>query len=294
MSANSNELKGWQLSTWTIRQKLIFDINLAKYAKTKYLLQILNPLSFVFRDVPHQCEMLSRRPRCLTWNTKNVRYLPGRYEHACTHSHTKARRSCKQRSFKWMPVSCTHLNFSGCCCVSSASVWASVSSPCSTSGGIISWHTYPPLNDLSSSSASHLIKTERRELNAIQRSQCFQLHLLSLWKWMAAAENSDVLSRHDEGSLNGSYDLCLCCLWLKALAGDSTNHVTHLAHYIRYLYQHCAFFSRPLYVSPAYVLLIEIISAYWKEKRQKGHIKFHLTWSRWSLCAVTEHWLWGV
>ncbi len=33
--------------------------------------------------------------------------------------------------------------------------------------------------------------------NVIQTSHCFQLHSLSLWKWMAAAENSDVLSHHD-------------------------------------------------------------------------------------------------
>lgn len=87
----------------------------------------------------------------------------------------------------------------------------------STCGAIILWHTYPPLNDFSSSPASHLIKVERGELNAIERSCCFQLHSLSLWKWMAADEDSDVLSHHDRVSLNVSYDLFYrCCFWLKA------------------------------------------------------------------------------
>lgn len=121
-----------------------------------------------------------------------------------------------------------HLNFSGRSCVSSACV----SSPCSTCGAIISWHTYSALNDFSSSSARHLIKIERREPNAIQRSHCFQLHLLSLWKWMAAAESSHILLHHDGVSLNASCDLCCCCLWLKALVGDLTNHIIHLTHYL--------------------------------------------------------------
>lgn len=85
------------------------------------------------------------------------------------------------------------------------------------------------------------------KLNAIRRSHCFQPHSLSLWKWMAAAENSDVLSHHDGESLNVSYDLYCCCLWLKALVGDLTNHVTHLTHYIWFLYLlRVSFFSPAL------------------------------------------------
>lgn len=77
----------------------------------------------------------------------------------------------------------THLDFSGCCCVSSASVGASVSSPYSTCGAIISWHTYPPLNDFSSSSASHLIKVESlmpfRDPTAFN---CIHCHYENEWR----------------------------------------------------------------------------------------------------------------
>lgn len=114
------------------------------------------------------------------------------------------------------------------------------------------------------------------KLNAIQRSHCFQLHSLSLWKWTAAAENSDVLSHRDWVSLNVSYDLYHCCLWLKALVGDSTNHVTHLMHYIWFLYVPCISLPHLLSVSLAYMLLIEIITACWKEHRQRGKYKVSL------------------
>lgn len=89
--------------------------------------------------------------------------------------------------------------------------------------------------------------------NATQRSHRFQLHSLSLWKWMAAAENSDVLSHHDRESLNVSCDLYCCCLWLKALVGDPTNHVTHLTPYIWVSCLLCVSLSHPLSVSQVHV-----------------------------------------
>lgn len=75
------------------------------------------------------------------------------------------------------------------CCVSSASVGASVSPPCSARGAIISWHTYPPLNDFSSSSASRLIKVESlmpfRDPTAFN---CIHCHYENEWRqlrtWM--------------------------------------------------------------------------------------------------------------
>lgn len=115
------------------------------------------------------------------------------------------------------------------------------------------------------------------KLNATQKSHCFQLRSLSLWEWMAAAENSDVLPHHDGESLNVSNDLLLLLYLTEGLGrGDLTNHVTHLAHYIRILYLLPVSFSHPLSVSLTYVLLIGIISACWKEHRQKGGISFNL------------------
>lgn len=87
-----------------------------------------------------------------------------------------------------------------------------------TCGAIISWHTYPPLNEFPSSTASHLIKVE--SLMPFRHPTAFKMYSLSLWKWMAAAENSDVLSHHDRESLNVSCDLYRRCLWLKVLVGD--------------------------------------------------------------------------
>lgn len=178
-----------------IWQQLNLDINWAKCAMTKYLLEVFGLLSFVFQDVPPLCEMLSPRPRRLTWNTKKVSSLAGRYVHSCTHSHRKHKHRvrvsmCANTQLERLPVSarthgstCTHLDFSGCCCVSSASVRASASSPCSTCGAIISWHTYPPLNDFSSSSASHLIKVESlmpfRDPTAFN---CIHCHYENEWR----------------------------------------------------------------------------------------------------------------
>lgn len=70
------------------------------------------------------------------------------------------------------------------------------------------------------------------KLNAIQRSHCFQPHSLSLWKWMAAAENSDVLSHPDGFLLMFPMIFTVAAFWLKAYVGDLTNHVTHLTYYI--------------------------------------------------------------
>lgn len=156
--------------------------------------------------------------------------------------------------------------------VSSAPVGDCVSSSCSTCGAIISWHTYSSLNDFSSSPAWCLIKTERRELNAIQRSHCFQLLLLSLWKWMAAAENSHVLSQCDGVSLNASYDLC--CLWLKALVGDLTNHIMRLTHYLWFLT-----------ASANSVLHIEIISEHRRKHKEIKYINVYKVSPNLSLVA---------
>ena len=53
----------------------------------------------------------------------------------------------------------------------------------STCGAIISWHTYPPLNDFSSSPASHLIKVESlmpfRDPTAFSRIHC---HYENEWR----------------------------------------------------------------------------------------------------------------
>lgn len=109
------------------------------------------------------------------------------------------------------------------------------------------------------------------KLNAIQRSHRFQLHSLSLWKWMAAAENSDVLSHHDRESLNASCDLYCCCFWLKGLVGDSTNHVTHLTPYIWVLFLLCVSLSHPLSVLQVHVWLIKIITA-WEKSMGRSEI----------------------
>lgn len=66
------------------------------------------------------------------------------------------------------------------------------------------------------------------KLNAVRGSRRVQPHSLSLWKWTAAAESSDVLSRGDGEALNVSCDLCFRCLWRKAFVRDSTNRVPHL------------------------------------------------------------------
>ena len=127
---------------------------------------------------------------------------------------------------------CTHLDFSGCCCVSSASP---VSPPCSTC-----WSHYL-LTHLSSSKWFLFISckspNQSWKLNASQSSLSFQPHSLSLWKWMAAAEASDVLSRLDGASRNASCDLRR---WLKALVGDSTNHITHPIRCIGFVYLLCS------------------------------------------------------
>ena len=115
------------------------------------------------------------------------------------------------------------------------------------------------------------------KLNAIQRSHCFQPHSLSLWEWMAAAENSDVLSHRDGESLNVSCDLYRRRLWLKALAGASTNHVTHLTHYIWVLSVLRVSLSHPLAVSSRSLVHVKRKK---KERRKKGNIKFHSSWSR--------------
>lgn len=177
-------------------------------------------------------------------------------------------------------------------CVSSASVGASISSPNSTCGAIISWHTYPPLNDFSSSSASHLIKVESlmpfRDPTAFN---CIHCHYENEWRQLRTQMFFHIMTESLSMRL---MIFTATCLWLKALVGDSTNHVTHLTHYLWFLYLLCVSPSHPLSVSLAYVLLIEIISVRWKEHRQKGNIKFRSTWSWWSLLVMTERWLHGV
>lgn len=235
-------------------------MNLAKCAKTKYLLEIFSPLSFVFQDMPPQCEMLSPRPRCLTWNTKEVRSLAGRYLHACTrHSHTRKK---NKRCIHARACTATHIqihdkshagarintaDFSGCCCVSSASAAASVPSPYSTCGAIISWHTYPPLNDFSSSSASHLIKVESlmplRDPTAFSRIHC---HYENEWRQLRTQMFFHIMTE--------SLLMCLVIFTVAAFdwrpwSGDSTNHVTHLTHYLWFLYLLCVSPSHPLSVS---------------------------------------------
>lgn len=96
--------------------------------------------------------------------------------------------------------------------------------------------------------------------NAIQTSHRFQPHSLSFGKWMEAAENSDVLSHHDGVSLNVSYDLYRRCRWLKASAGDSTNHVTHPQITFGFYICSASPLFHPLAASLADVLLIEVIS----------------------------------
>lgn len=121
---------------------------------------------------------------------KKVRSLAGRCTHKKTSAASMRARAQNTNSHKLHMLrssecrqTCTHLDFSGCCCVSSASVGASVSSPYSTCGAIISRHTYPPLNDFSSSPASHLIKVESlmpfRDPTAFN---CIHCHYENEWR----------------------------------------------------------------------------------------------------------------
>lgn len=228
--------------------------------------------------MPPQCEMLSPRRRCLTWNTKKVRSLAGRYAHACTHArsnHNKLHVALMLASAQTRTLTGTHLDFSGCCCVSSASVGASSS--------FNLWRHYL-LTHLSSSKWFLFISCESPnqswKLNAIQRSHCFQPHSLSLWEWMAAAENSDVLSHRDGESLNVSCDLYRRCLWLKALAGDSTNHVTHLTHCIWVLSVLRVSLSHPLSVSSR--SLVHVKKRVQEEGKYKVSLKLKAAVSSWN------------
>lgn len=145
-----------------------------------FLALLIRPVTLMWNAVT--------KTEILTRNTKNLRSLPGRYAHACAHSCSKTRIHCIH---PWVGLEQT-LTVTDTQ-VKSTHTWISQvvalfhqlqfepAFPC-TFGAIISWHTYSHLEDFSSSFASHLIKTERRYLNAIQRTQCFQLHLLSLWK----------------------------------------------------------------------------------------------------------------
>lgn len=173
--------------------------------------------------MPPQCETLSPRLSYLTWNTKKVRPLAGRYTHACTHTaHTHktstASTNAHSNSHKY---ACKHADKHAhtpgflrllLCFISF-----------SRSQCFFNLWSHYLLTHLSSSKWFLFIfcksPNQSWKLNAIQRSHRFQPHSLSLWKWMAAAENSDVLSHRDGVSLNVSYDLYRCCLWLKASAG---------------------------------------------------------------------------
>lgn len=120
----------------------------------------------------------------MPWNTKKGRSLASTddYTH---HSQTK---QTNTHTYIHKLASCMnadkHIWISqGCCCVSSDSVRASVSSPYSTCGPIISWHTYPPLNDFSSSPSSRLIKVESlmpfRDPTAFN---CIHCHYENEWR----------------------------------------------------------------------------------------------------------------
>lgn len=95
-----------QFFTHTNTQQLVFVINLPKYAKTMYLQEKSCLLSFVFQDMPPQYEMLSPRPRCLTWKTKKVKSLAGRYLHAITHIPTKTGIHVHKHAFKFTHAAC--------------------------------------------------------------------------------------------------------------------------------------------------------------------------------------------
>lgn len=96
---------------------------------------------------------------------------------------------------------------------------------------------------------------------------------------MAAAENSDVVSLHDGVSPNASYDLYRRCLRLWSGIWLITLHISHFA----FGFYICPVLSHLLSISQVYVLVIKIISACWKEHRQKRAIEFHSDWSCWSL-----------
>lgn len=162
----------------------LFDINLAKFAVTKYLLLVFSPLSFVFQDMPPQCEMLSPRQRCLTWKTQRKWGLWQADMHMRARTHIQITANCTSRS-------CSHPRkhapkqgrtwISQVVAVFHQLQWEPVLP--STCGAIISWHTYPPLNDFSSSPASHLIKVESlmpfRDPTAFNRIHC---HYENEWR----------------------------------------------------------------------------------------------------------------
>lgn len=206
--------------------------------------------------MPPRCEMLTLRPRCLAWNTKESEIF-GRQMHTqknkrCIHAGTCTKHKFTQTAYAafqrmqtnmhapgFLRLLLCFISFSRSQCFFTIIWWILFNL----------WSHYLPTH-LSSPKWFLFISckspNQSWKLNAIQRSHCFQLHSLSLWKWMAAAENSDVLSRHDRESLNVSCDLYWCCLWLKALVGDSTNHVTRPTPYIWVLYLLCVSLSHPL------------------------------------------------
>lgn len=248
---------------------IINSWDLAKHRETKHSLEIISPLSFVLLDMLPRCKM----PKTKT-DMKQSEIFGRRmcariqkpeqsiYGSVCTKQPSRfRRRACAM--FKRMQTNKRAPGF-----LRSLLCFISFSRSRRFFARSNLWSHYL-LTHLSSPKWFLFISckspNQSWKLNAIQRSHCFQRHSLSLWKWMAAAENSDVLSHHDRESLNVSCDLYCCCFWLKALVGDLTNHVTHLTPYIWVLYLLCVSLSLLLSVSLACVLLIEIISACWKE-----------------------------
>lgn len=151
------------------------------------------------------------------------------------------------------------------------------------------WHHYllthlsSPLNDFSSSDASHLIKVESlmpfRDPGALDRAHC---HYGNEWRQLRTQMFSRVVT-----------ESLLMCLVISAaaasdwrpLVGDSANHVTRLAAQPS-APARCVPLSAPPPTHPParrtlasrqHVLLIEIISARWKESWRKGG-KYRVSW----------------
>lgn len=255
--------------------------------KQRYLLEVFSPLSFVLSryatsmwNIVSGTEMPDMKHRENEMFGKVGMHIHARHAHTL---HSKEARSQTQILTEYIPTACSHLH---------VHTETNVHAP-----GFLRLllcfislrHFLPVFNLWSHYLLTHLSSSkwflfifckspnQSWKLNAIQRSHRFQLHSLSLWKWMAAAESSDVLSHGDGESLNASRDLYRHCLWLKALVGDSTNHVTHLTRYILASVSALSPILTGSACRQPYVLFITIISLHWKEHRQESDLKFHST-----------------
>lgn len=196
----------------------------------------------------------SLRPRCPTWKAKEAKIFDRcRWTHMSS-ANVKTR-NLDRRAATWISELCRRVSSAGGFS-SALNLW---------SHRLTRWHTYPPLNDFSSSPASHLIRVESLmpfgDLSAFSRIHCHyeneRRQLKAQMFFCAATER-----------------LLMCLVIFAFAASDErpsleTRLIVFRISHLTFGPHVCSLLAHSSHLAPTREPLIEIIIACWNQRRQR-------------------------